>query len=115
MDEDFQPSQHRAEDGQVIGIAARLDSLHRDVSEMRDVLRELTSAITRLALVEERQLQTATSLERAFKALEKVELRVSELEKQAPLNKQSNKWMEMMLMAVAGAALSFVAMKVGLR
>ena len=113
-DNDFNPQQ-RPEDGQVIGISARLESLHRDVGEMRDVLKELTVAINRLAVVEERQLQTAASLERAFKALEKVENRVADLEKQAPLNKQSNKWMELLLMAVAGAALSFVAVKVGLR
>ena len=62
------------------GIAIKLELLHADVNGVKDVLRELTVAINRLALVEERQTQTAQALERAFIALKEVEQRVAKLE-----------------------------------
>jgi hypothetical protein len=61
-------------------VVLRIKALHEDVSDMKDVLKELTAAINRLALVEERQAQTALALERAFAALTKVEDRLARLE-----------------------------------
>lgn len=61
-------------------VVVKLKSLHEDVTDMKDVLRDLTVAINRLALVEERQIQTANALERAFVALSKVEVRLTEVE-----------------------------------
>ena len=62
------------------GIIVKLELLHDDVSDMKAVLRELTTAINRLAIVEERQQVTAAALERAFGILEKVESRLATLE-----------------------------------
>lgn len=56
--------------------ALRLETLHRDVSEIKSALNELTRAITKLALIEERQTQAAQSLDRAFAALERLEARI---------------------------------------
>ena len=61
-------------------VVLKLKALHTDVNDMKGILKELTQAINRLALVEERQTQTAASLERAFVALKEVEGRVSTLE-----------------------------------
>jgi len=61
-------------------VVVKLKSLHSDVTEMRDVLKELTVAINRLALVEERQAQTALALERAFATMTKLEERLGRLE-----------------------------------
>ncbi len=89
-------------------LASKLLSLHEDVSEIKGALRDLTSAITKLALIEERQTVTNAALERAFVAISRVEDRLTELERLAPINNQSRIWVERFVMAVIGAALLFV-------
>lgn len=89
--EQFLPGQEkqnrRSDDATVLLIAHKLNDLHEDVGAMREVLKELTSAITKLALIEERQSQAALAQERALKVLEKLEGRVEKLEKDAPVLK----------------------------
>lgn len=46
-------------EGLIQVIAVRLDNLHADVYGMRDVLKELATAVTKLAVIEERQGQAA--------------------------------------------------------
>lgn len=62
------------------GIIVKLELLHDNLDEMKAVLREMTVAINRLTLVEERQATTAISLERAFAAIKESESRISVLE-----------------------------------
>ena len=40
----------------------QLKTLHEDVSEMKSVLKDLATAITKLALIEERQANAAAAL-----------------------------------------------------
>ena len=98
----------RMQQGHEVNIlSARLQSLHEDVGEMKSALRELTSAITKLALIEERQSQTQMAQERAFTAIKKVEdglaaieklippnfsERLTALEQKSPMNDMTNKW-----------------------
>lgn len=49
------------ENADVAILAERLSSLHSDVSEIKSVMRDLTAAITQLALVEERQANVAAA------------------------------------------------------
>ena len=89
-------------------LAGKLMSLHDDVSEIKGALRDLTSAITKLALIEERQTVTNAALERAFVAISRVENRLTELERLQPMNNQSRMWVERFVLALAGAALVFI-------
>jgi len=89
-------------------LAGKLMSLHEDVSEIKGALKDLTSAITKLALIEERQTVTNAALERAFVAISRVEDRLTELERLAPMNNQSRVWVELFVVALAGAALMFI-------
>jgi uncharacterized protein YecA (UPF0149 family) len=89
-------------------MASKLMSLHDDVYEIKSALKDLTSAITKLALIEERQTVTNTALERAFVAISRVETRLFELERAAPMNNQSRMWVERFILALAGAALAFI-------
>jgi len=89
-------------------MASKLMSLHDDVYEIKSALKDLTSAITKLALIEERQTVTNTALERAFGAISRVEDRLSELERLQPINNQSRMWVERAVLALAGAALVFI-------
>ena len=89
-------------------MAGKLISLHEDVTEIKGALRDLTSAITKLALIEERQSVTNAALERAFGAISRVEDRLTEIERLAPMNNQSRVWVERFVLALAGAALAFI-------
>jgi regulator of replication initiation timing len=92
-------------DQDVSVLAARLQSLHKDVGEIKSALGSLTEAITKLALIEERQTVTNNALERAFVALEKLEHRIGTLEKEAPLNNKSNIWVDRIIMLIVGGFL----------
>jgi hypothetical protein len=93
-------------------LSHKLQTLHEDVGEMKAVLKDLTAAITKLALIEERQTQAAAAQERAFKALERVEQRVSDLEVYVPANKRVSVWLDRATWG--GLLLMFVAKKTGL-
>ena len=98
-------------------IAARLDAFNSDIQEIKVVQKEMAASFTKLIVIEERQTAAMAGLERAFKALEKVETkleaytaanretclalekenadlakRVVELEKSEPMQAQTSKW-----------------------
>jgi putative alpha-1,2-mannosidase len=95
-------------------LTVKIDMLHSDVVEMKTALSELSKAITKLALVEERQAQTADAMERAFKAIGKIEDRISALELAAPKTKETNAWVDRFILALVMAVAGFVGTKLGL-
>ena len=102
-------------------IAARLDTLHGDMQELKGVQREMAAAFSKLILIEERQANTTAAQERQMKALEKLETkleaytianrevaqqlerRVDTLEVEAPMLKQTSTW-------VIAGVIGFVAL-----
>ena len=102
-------------------VITRLGILSDDVGELKETLRQIASAVTRLALVEERQMQTNEALSRAFKQIDKLDLkltgieqRLGTLERLQPLQQQTNGWVLTSVWIVAGAAVMFVAKKTGI-
>jgi hypothetical protein len=96
-------------------LNARLAALHSDVGEMKSVLLKLTDAIHKLALIEQQQIQTAASVERSFKMIEKLESRLerneaklSLVEVQMPMVSRTSGWVEKLLLAAAGAVLMLI-------
>ena len=107
-------------DSDINVVITRLGLLSDDVGELKETLRQIASAVTRLALVEERQSQTNEALSRAFKQIDKVEIKLTSiehrlvaLERMQPQQQQTSAWVTTMLWATAGAAVMFVAKKVG--
>ncbi len=94
-------------------LTHRLDTLHEDVGEVKSALKELANAITKLALIEERQTQAAAAQERAFGAIERIEERVAALEMQVPANKRVSVWVDRAMYASAGLLVMFVLKKAG--
>jgi hypothetical protein len=92
----------------------RLNALHEDIGEIKVALGKLSDAITKLALVEERQTQAAQALERAFKAIEKIESRLTSLEHKNIFNGISNKWVDRGVTALVVAAAALIAKAAGL-
>ena len=95
-------------------LTVKIDMLHGDVVEMKTALSELSKAITKLALVEERQAQTADALERAFKAIGKIEDRLSALELASPKTKETNAWVDRFILALVMAVMGFVGTRLGM-
>lgn len=95
-------------------LTVKLDMLHSDVVDMKTALNELSKAITKLALVEERQAQTADAMERAFKAIGKVEDRLSKLELTAPKTKETSAWVDRFILGMVMVVMGFAGAKLGL-
>jgi hypothetical protein len=95
-------------------LTVKIDMLHSDVVDMKTALNELSKAITKLALVEERQAQTADAMERAFKAIGKIEDRLSALELAAPKAKETNAWVDRFILALIVAIMGFIGTKLGI-
>lgn len=95
-------------------LSTRLEALHADVSDIKSAMNNLSDAITKLALVEERQAAANQALERAFNAISKIEDRLVILERADAHNKRTNKYVDSMIWAAAAASVVFVAAKAGL-
>ena len=92
--------------------------LGEEINVIKATLGKISDAMTTLALVEERQTASAHASERAFNAIEKVQIRVANIEMQLPLlvekAQRSTSAIEKALWAVAGLVAMYVAKKVGL-
>ena len=138
-----QITNRRAEDKNVQVLATKIEGLAQDMSEMKHGITKMADALTKLAIVEERQTQTILAQERAFMALERVEerqrthelvckdqdkevrqliadsnerlsTRVAELEKAEPMQEQTGKWVMAAVWGAAGLLALFVAKQLGL-
>ena len=95
-------------------LSSRMETLHQDVGDIKNAMNTLSAAVAKLALVEERQANANASLERAFKAIHDVEKRLVEIEKKIPEYGKASVWVDRGILAAAGAAVMYIAKKVGL-
>ncbi len=102
MDEDISHLNHK------------FDVMHEVVSDMKTSLKELTTAVTKLTLIEERQTHATAALERAFKAIESIDSRVDNLEQYVPANKKVSVWLDRATWAGMGLLAMLVLKKSGL-
>lgn len=138
-----QEQNRRSEDKRVQVLANQIQNLADDIGEMKDGITQLAAAVTKLAVVEERQTHMILAQERAFKALERVEqrqveherncrlqekelreeiakeakvlaLRIDVLEKAEPMQAQTSKWVMAAVWAAAGLLGLFAAKQLGL-
>lgn len=86
--------------------AQKLDAILGDMGELKAAVRDLTKSVNRLAVIEERQANTADSLGRAFKEIEKHEFRISTLEKDQPIQKQSSDIVQKVIATILTVALT---------
>lgn len=102
-------------------IATRLETLHKDVGDMKVGLKDLAIAITKLAVVEERLATSVQAQERAFKEIGSVKddvkvvaSRVAALETAQPLQKKTSDYTLAAIWAAAGMTVTVIAKKAGL-
>ena len=95
-------------------LSHKIQTLHEDVGEMKSALNKLTDAVTKLALLEERQMHAAAAQERAFAAIERVEKRLLALELYMPNAKRTSVWVDRAVLFVMGLVAMYIAKTVGL-
>lgn len=81
---------------------------------MRAAIERMSEAVTRLALVEERQSAAATVIERVVQSIEKLDERLRHLEVVEPMQIKAAEWVQSAVWAAAAAAVMFMAGKAGL-
>lgn len=88
--------------------------IREDQHAMRAAIERMSEAVTRLALVEERQSAASTAIERLAQSLERLDERLRRLEVAEPMQAKAAEWVQSALWAAAAAAAVFVASKAGL-
>ena len=136
-----QTTNRREGDKDVQVLSTKIEGLAQDMNEMKHGIAKMADALTKLAIVEERQTQTILAQERAFKALERVEerlrlhelvckdqdkevrqliadsnerlsVRVGELEKAEPMEAQTSKWVTAGVWGALALLASFIVPRI---
>lgn len=68
----------------------KIESISGDMAEIKQTMRELVTAVGRLAVIEERQASTNEAINRAFKDIGRLGERVANLEQSQPITKQTS-------------------------
>lgn len=91
----------------------RLGALHDDVREVRGGMNKLADAITKLALIEERQGNTNVLIGQVSQRMELLDARVSTLEIHLPGVTRTSLWVDRGVLFVVGAVVMFVLKSAG--
>lgn len=92
-----------SEDFDIRTLEYRLGVLHDDVKDVRGSMNKLADAITKLALIEERQGNTNVLISQVRDKLANIEGRVSQLEINAPTMNRTSMWVDRGVLFAVGA------------
>ena len=95
-------------------LTHHIQRIREDQHAMRAAIERMSEAVTRLALVEERQAAASTAIERLVQSLEKLDERLRHLELAEQTQAKTAAWVQAALWALAAAAAMFIAKRVGL-
>lgn len=87
---------------------AKIESISGDMAEVKASMRELAAAVSRLAVIEERQNGTNESLGRAFAEITRLTGRVVALEQAQPIQKQSSDFVQAAIKYIVAAVLGAI-------
>lgn len=94
-------------------LTHHIQRIREGQDEMKQSMQKMADAVSRLALVEERQANTGTALERIGATLAKLDERLRVLEIAEPMQAKSANWVERSMWAAAGFGLMTLLGKVG--
>ena len=97
---------HEKREGMNI-LSAQVATLHSDVAEIKISLKDLTMAINKLAVVEERLTNSNQQLNRLFEHQIKSDSRIEALEKRTATSDSTTKWVDRGIMAIVGVFLAY--------
>lgn len=95
-------------------LTNKVESLHEDLSEMKLVMRDVANALTRLAVIDDRQSKMIESQDRIFKVLDSHDGRIVALEKDDSHQKMAVDWVYKAVWAMVGVAAMYAAKFMGL-
>jgi len=95
-------------------ITHHIQRIREDQHAMRAAIERMSEAVTRLALVEERQTAASTAIDRLAQTLEKLDERLRRLEVAEPMQAKATEWVQAAVWAAAAATVMFMAGKAGL-
>lgn len=87
---------------------AKIDAITGDLTEVKQTMRELAVAVSKLAVIEERQTATNEAIGRAFKDIGALAVRVNSLEQAQPIQKQSSDFVQSAVKYIIAAVLGAV-------
>lgn len=94
-------------------VMVRLDRMEKTQDETRATLRDVATALNKLAVIEERQQATSTAIERLAAEQKRIDERLRALEVAEPMQVQAAEWVQRAVWAAAAAAVMFMAGKAG--
>ena len=95
-------------------LTHHIQRIREDQHAMRAAIERMSEAVTRLALVEERQTVASTAIERIVQSQEKLDERLRRLEVADPMQTKAAELVQSAVWAAAAAAVMFMAGKAGL-
>jgi len=95
-------------------LTNKVQSLHEDMSEMKVVMRDIANALTKLAIIDERQEKMSETQGRIFKLLDNHGERISELEKDGGRQKMAVDWVFGATWATVGVVGMYLVKSIGL-
>lgn len=121
----MQDDLRRKDDVAIQIMSERVNTIHADMQDLKTSLKEsitaFNEAVNKLVRMEEKQTNMTQAYDRLVKEVDKAEVkfidlekRIDALEKEAPMQKQINKWILGAVWSLAMAAAAFVAKFVGL-
>jgi predicted nucleic acid-binding Zn-ribbon protein len=87
---------------------AKIESISGDMAEIKQTMRELAVAVSKLAVIEERQASTNDAITRAFKDINKLSDRIVVLEQSQPIQRQSSDMVQTAIKYIVAAVLGAI-------
>jgi hypothetical protein len=103
-----------SQETEIVLLTHKVESLHEDMGEMKIVMRDVANALTKLALIDERQANMLEAQERIFNLIERLDNRVDNLEKEDGKQSLATGWVYAAVWGAAGLLAMYVAKMLGL-
>lgn len=84
----------------------RIEAVAADISEIKETMRILAAAISKLALLEERQAHDRCDILRTFESIERHDIRIKSLELVQPVQSLTSGWVQSAMWIVVAGVLS---------
>jgi chromosome segregation ATPase len=88
-------------------LSDKILTVHAEVTDVKNSLKELTSAINKLSVVEERLANSNIQLNRLFEAQNRTDARIESLERKTATTDSTTRWVDRSIMAIVGVFLAY--------
>lgn len=92
-------------------LATKLEHLSEGVDRMESILAQMSEALNKLSIVEERQATTAETVRRLYDKLDTLEERLRTLEIAEPIQSQTSQWIINGVWGIVGAIGAYLVAK----